>query len=273
MVAALVLLLTYLNREIKYVASVIGGLGFGLFLDELGKFITRDNNYFFEPAIAFIYVIFVLLFLGLRGLEKHFKPTRKEYTANALEAVREVILHDLDEEEKKLTLHFLAKSDSQDPIVSSLKKLILEIEPIPTEGVGVLTKVKRFFAKNYHFLTHKPWFAKRLVVFFVLFSIVNFFAAVANISFSINFFEWGWIISTIISAIFVFLGVYRISENKRRSYEMFRTAVLISIFLTQFFQFYKVQLIALVALFLNALILGSLEYLIYQESFHQEKDG
>ena len=45
----------------------MGGLGFGLFIDKLAKFITSDNNYFFRPAIALIYAIFVLLLLWWRS--------------------------------------------------------------------------------------------------------------------------------------------------------------------------------------------------------------
>src|SRR6185369_15433338 len=69
MLIALLLVFSFLSRAAVHLAAIIGGLGFGTFIDELGKFITSDNNYFFQPTIAIIYVIFVLLFLLSRALE------------------------------------------------------------------------------------------------------------------------------------------------------------------------------------------------------------
>src|SRR3989442_15439948 len=44
MVAALLLLLSYLRQRVRRAAAIIAGLGFGLFILQLGKFIPKVNN-------------------------------------------------------------------------------------------------------------------------------------------------------------------------------------------------------------------------------------
>src|SRR5579872_2142060 len=88
MLVSLVLMLATLGKRQKHLSATVGGIGFGLFIDELGKFVTSDNNYFFQPAVSLIYVILVLLFLLTRAIVRR-EPSPMEALVNAADLVRE----------------------------------------------------------------------------------------------------------------------------------------------------------------------------------------
>jgi hypothetical protein len=67
----------------RLAAAVVGGAGFGLFLDEVGKFLTRDNNYWYRPA-ASIYAVFVLLVVLERWLRNPVLLARRQRGADAV---------------------------------------------------------------------------------------------------------------------------------------------------------------------------------------------
>jgi hypothetical protein len=96
------------NRWAYSIAAILTGLGIGLFLDEVGKFITRTNDYFYPPAAPIIYVIFLLtlwLYLRLR------QPAPQEPRAvmyRVLEDLSEVLDGDLDTDERADLLARLA---------------------------------------------------------------------------------------------------------------------------------------------------------------------
>src|SRR6266852_4943410 len=107
MLIALVWLLAFIGRPIQSMAALLGGIGFGTLIDELGKFITSDNNYFFQPAIPLIYLIFVLLFLSFRELEHHPSSSVRTRLANALHILAEDAPSGLPEEDKHEVLWLL----------------------------------------------------------------------------------------------------------------------------------------------------------------------
>lgn len=56
------------DKPNKLLAAGFGGIGFGLFIDEIGKFLTQDNNYFYEPAVGIMYMCFLLIWFVSRLL-------------------------------------------------------------------------------------------------------------------------------------------------------------------------------------------------------------
>jgi hypothetical protein len=54
-------------------AVVLGGIGFGLFLDEVGKFVTKDNDYFYGPSAEIMYILVIVILVGARII-RDFRP-------------------------------------------------------------------------------------------------------------------------------------------------------------------------------------------------------
>ena len=81
MLIAIITSLSFLGVRAQRFTALVGGVGFGIFIDELGKFITRDNNYFFRPTIGLIYAIFAVLYLAINFLTRNQKLSSERSTS------------------------------------------------------------------------------------------------------------------------------------------------------------------------------------------------
>ncbi len=261
-------LFVFLNKETKYIASVVAGVGFGAFIDELGKFITNDNNYFYEPTIALIYVVFIVIFLAARAFERFFRPTEQEYAINALEVAKQIIMHDLDTPEKQRALYLLKRSDKNIPIVRMLEKALREIRAIPPNKPNAVHRFQSFLKNIYIKIIHHKLFIKIMISILIIGSTVNFANAIFSFNNAQSFAQWGELIFSSISGLIVILGAQLLlaKRSRRVAYEMFKFSILISIFLTQFFRFLHEQFSAIGGLVLSLVIFSILQYLIYEES-------
>ncbi|MBI1258291.1 MAG: hypothetical protein GC204_12530 [Chloroflexi bacterium] len=98
-VAALLPLLIA-NRWVYKLSAVLSGIGVGLFIDEVGKFITANNDYFFPFAAPIIYAFFMLtvtVYIQVRRPSRH--DSRAELY-HALDEMMELIENDLDAQEQ-----------------------------------------------------------------------------------------------------------------------------------------------------------------------------
>lgn len=275
MFIAIVALLSFLNKEAKNFASVVGGFGFGLFIDELGKFVTSDNNYFFEPAIALIYVLFVSLLLFYRLLERTLSATPKDYAVNALEVMKEVVLYDLDEQEKNRAIWYLKHAKADDPVTQALKKVFKDLEVTAENKPHIISVVKYNLYTYYMKAIQSNFFATSLVVVFVVYSLVSFFDGLTDINTFMDFWDWGHFVSSSISSILAMSGVYFLMRTNARlkAYQSFKAAILIQLLITQFFLFYFDQLAALSSLVINISLYTAVQYFINQERIALRKIG
>jgi hypothetical protein len=104
---AILIALIWDNPGFMVAAAALSGIGMGLFIDEVGKFITHSNDYFFPAAAPIIYGFFlltVLIYIFVRRPDEH-DPRRA--MVHALEKLQDAIYGELDEEEGAELAHDL----------------------------------------------------------------------------------------------------------------------------------------------------------------------
>jgi hypothetical protein len=278
MVIAIGILLVYLNRGVRRPAAIIGGVGFGFFIDELGKFITSDNNYFFKPAAALIYLIFVGLYLIIRALDKRRGLTQMEYVVNALDLVSEAARHDLDQREKDRALRLLDRADPDDPLVEPIRELLDKLDALPSREPPWPARQAMRLRDAYFAFSKRPVFDRLVIAVIVAWGALSLFftfelvlsmglhlggAAKGSVSddlSDLSTINWLSLGSSTLSGILVVIGVVALRQGKRpAAFEWFERALLVSIFLTRSFAFVESQFGAVFGLAVDLLLLVSVE--------------
>jgi hypothetical protein len=279
MVVALLMLLTLLGSRTRMAAAIVGGVGFGTFLDELGKFLTHDNNYFYRPAIALIYAIFVLTFFAVRALPRQRPWSDAERLAYAYAALGDLVIGQLSNQRRRRALSLLAsldgdpsgRSGSRGDDPAELEQLLalrslLGRPYIPAAPHGRLASVVRAgndLAHRLRRIVADVRFRRAVLALFflltggVIVGIALNLAAVFTLRLTVTML--GSIVSLFAIGMLSLVGVAQLLRGARLpALTMFYRATQISIFFGQFFAFVAVQLLALPGLALNLAVLVAL---------------
>jgi hypothetical protein len=92
--------LMWVNRWALALDAVVAGAGVGLFIDEVGKFITRTNDYFYPAAAPIIYAFFLVTVLLYLELRRPRRPSTRSALFHVLEDLEEVLDQDLSPRER-----------------------------------------------------------------------------------------------------------------------------------------------------------------------------
>ena len=79
------------GRTVYRATAVLGGIGIGLFIDEVGKFITTSNNYFYPAAAPLIYATFLLAVLVYLRVRRRVRPDPRTELLTSLQLVEEAV--------------------------------------------------------------------------------------------------------------------------------------------------------------------------------------
>ncbi|HTX78699.1 MAG TPA: hypothetical protein VMC62_03485 [Longilinea sp.] len=96
--------LIFANRWTLDISAFLGGAGVGLFIDEVGKFITRSNDYFYPSAAPIIYAVFLLTVLLYITIKRDSGHDLREEMYGVLEDLEEVVDSDLNADERDAML-------------------------------------------------------------------------------------------------------------------------------------------------------------------------
>lgn len=287
MVVAVTMLLAYLGKRAQRIGVIIGGIGFGVFIDEVGKFVTRDNNYFYRPSVGIIYAVFAILYLIFNFLGRTRRLTSREYQLNALSQLEEAIVKDMDATEKARVQWLIDQADPADPLTKHLQQILDNVQAIPTPPAGRIRRIISRLERQYQHFWQRKGSSRWVQAFFVAEVALFTLAVSGNIYSSIHGaftmtpeylssatgFAFGQLMSALVAVFFTVMGVFALPRSRFMAYEQFRRATLVNLFLTEFFIFARTGFDALPGFIFNLVLLGLISYARHQERALRTKIG
>jgi hypothetical protein len=268
MAVATALLLGWLGGAVRRIAAVVGGVGFGTFIDEVGKFVTADNDYFFRPTFSLIYITFIMLYFAFRALHRS-ALTPVERVANALELTQEAVRHDLDEDEKRRALDLLAGASASDPVVRSLRDALERIAHVRAARPGAFARARNALRLAYAALVRHRLFSRSVIVITVVLAAASIFsmlmAGIRADADGLDATELAELIAHAIPAAILLAGLRHLRRSRLAMWHTFHRAILFQIVVTRVLTFYVAQLAALLGLLGDLIVLSTIRTLIQQE--------
>ena len=299
MLAALLLQLFFLNRQMRFATAVLGGIGFGTFIDELGKFITSDNNYFYQPTFMLIYILFMVLFFAIKfGIDRSPLSPR-EHAANALDWLMVSTYQPLDSAQRADLQTHIDQAQWPEETLQTLRALAAGTKIEDKTKVGLYTRTRNRLDDIFKRIVDTRLFKIVLIAIFSLEALAGLALALLfvviisgvigsgganNIQVSTNLIsgtlptaadptlsipDIASLVAAVVQVTLTFIGVVRVPRDLYAGLHWFRRAVIVDILIGQPLEFYFNQLGAVTGLIISLLLYYGINYLIIQRERQQ----
>jgi hypothetical protein len=288
MLVALVLLLSFVGLQARLLAALAGGIGFGLFIDELGKFITSDNDYFFEPTIGLLYIIFVVLFMVFNALGVRRPLRADEGLANATDALADLVLGGATPTARARALTPLDASRAAGPLATAVRAFVDAAPKVEEAAPSLPTRLSVRVRATYRRLISSRWFARAIVAIFfgnAVFGLLGvlviglvlvgsamagqeatIFTEVSNQAHANGWFTFGLdAVASLVVLSFTIFGAIRFGLDRLAGLRWFERSVLVSLLLVDPLNFFAQQFAALGNLGFDLVLWAGSSYLVAQE--------
>lgn len=262
MALALMLLLSYVGPVPRSLGAILGGLGFGLFIDEVGKFVTSDNDYFYAPTAAIVYVVTVLLVLVVEGLHGRRPHHPAEYLAVAADRLAAGLAGGFTPTAREEARH-LAERGAGEPGADLVAALVDEV---PADDADVPDLVRRGVDRVVAWLdglVDKAWAAWLVVAVLLAGSAAEVAVGLGIVRGQVPGLPlWTGVavlVAVAVSVALLVVGVVVGRRDRLRGAAWVRRAVLVSLLFTQVLVFRALQWTAAFGLLLDVLAFAALE--------------
>lgn len=267
MVIALVVSLSLLGTGPRAFSVVVGGIGFGLFLDEVGKFVTKTNDYFFTPAVSIMYVVVVVILLINRLLLDVVGQTGSAALAGAAGIVADGMIGGLTSVQRTHARQLLvgARDGVPEPTVAGVEAILAACpDRPPTRGERISAWLRAH--PGVDFGTARATVVAAVIL--TLFSWAGVISALATIAddlsagSSTGITPIGQLCGSLVAAVLCSVALVRLRGGTLAPVRLLRAAALVTMLLTEVFDFVEQSFGALINVAIGLIALAIFSYRI-----------